>query len=186
MKTYQDFLAYKESGNVIDFITEAITEYRASKEYQIALDADEYEAERNTTIMQFLRLIFNGAGEEVVDFTSANNKICSNYFHRLTTQRVAYSLGNGVSFANPEEVEENGKTVKHDRTKEALGKDFDTVLYNAGLFARQHRVSYLFWNLNHCDMFKATEFCPLFDEDNGALMAGIRFWSFDNYQNKHL
>ena len=179
MKTYQDFLAYKNTGNVIDFLTDAITEYRASKEYQIALDADEYEAERNITIMEFMRLIFDGSGRQVVDITAANNKICSNYFHRLTTQRVAYSLGNGVSFTNTEEVEEEGKNVKYDKTKEALGKDFDTVLYNAGLFARQHRVSYLFWNLDHCDMFKATEFCPLFDEDNGALMAGIRFWSLD-------
>ena len=180
MKTYQDFLEYKNTGNVIDFITAAIEEYRSSKEYQTALDADEYEAERNITIMQFLRLIFNAAGEEVVDFTAANNKIASNYFHRLTTQRVAYSLGNGVSFSNVEkEKDENGKTVIHDKTKEALGKDFDTTLYTAGLFARQHRVSYLFWNYDHCDLFKATEFCPLFDENDGSLMAGIRFWSLD-------
>ena len=179
MKTYQDFLEYKERGQELDFITAAINEYRASKEFKIALDADEYEAERNPTIMEFLRLIFNRAGQQVVDFTAANNKIASNFFHRLTTQRVAYSLGNGISFANAQREYEDGKWVVHDPTKEALGKDFDTVLYKAGLFARQHRVSYLFWNLDHCDMFKSTEFCPLFDENNGSLMAGIRFWSLD-------
>ena len=179
MKTYQDFLEYKDKGQELDFITAAIDEYRSSKDYKIALAADEYEAERNITIMEFMRLIFNGSGQQVEDFTAANNKIASNYFHRLTTQRVAYSLGNGVSFANAEKEEVNGKTVVHDMTKEALGQDFDTVLYDAGLFARQHRVSFLFWNLDHCDMFKATEFCPLFDENNGALMAGIRFWSLD-------
>ena len=179
MKTYQDFLEFKEKGQELDFITMAINEYRASPEFKTAIDADEYEAERNITIMEFMRLIFNRAGQQVVDFTAANNKIASNFFHRLTTQRVAYSLGNGVSFAGAEEVEEDGKTVVHDSTKEKLGNDFDTVLYDAGLFARQHRVSYLFWNLDHCDMFKATEFCPLFDENDGSLMAGIRFWSLD-------
>ena len=179
MKTYQDFLEYKEKGHELDFITAAINEYRASKEFKIALDADEYEAERNTTIMEFMRLIFNSSGQQVEDFTAANNKICSNFFHRLTTQRVAYSLGNGISFANAEKVHDgNGWTIQ-DKTKEMLGNDFDTVLYDAGLYARQHRVSYLFWNLDHCDLFKATEFCPLFDENNGSLMAGIRFWSLD-------
>ena len=179
MKTYQDFLEFKEKGQELDFITAAINEYRASKEFKIALDADEYEAERNVTIMEFMRLIFNRAGQQVVDFTASNNKIASNFFHRLTTQRVAYSLGNGVSFANAEKKEINGKWTVQDNTKDTLGKDFDTVLYDAGLCARQHRVSYLFWNLDHCDLFKATEFCPLFDENNGNLMAGIRFWSMD-------
>lgn len=179
MKTYQDFLEFKDKGQELDFITAAIDEYRASKEFKIALDADEYEAERNVTIMEFMRLIFNGAGQQVVDFTAANNKVASNFFHRLTTQRVAYSLGNGISFANAEKVKEGDKWVVHDTTKDRLGKDFDTVLYTAGLFARQHRVSFLIWNHDHCDFFKATEFCPLFDENDGSLMAGIRFWSLD-------
>ena len=179
MKTYQDFLEYKENGREMDFISIAINEYRESPEYKTALAADEYEAERNVTIMEFMRLIFNRNGQQVVDFTASNNKIASNFFHRLTTQRVAYSLGNGISFANAEKVNEGGKWVVHDTTKEKLGKDFDTVLYTAGLYARQHRVSYLFWNLDHCDLFKSTEFCPLFDEYDGSLMAGIRFWSLD-------
>ena len=28
-------------------------------------------------------------------------------------------------------------------------------------------------------MFKLTEFVPLYDEENGALMAGIRYWQVD-------
>ena len=179
MKTYQDFLKYKEKGQVLDFITAAINDYRGSESYRTAQDADEYEAERNITIMEFMRLIFNNAGQRVEDFTAANNKIASNFFHRLTTQRVSYSLGNGISFANADKEKVDGKLVVHDRTKEMLGQDFDTVLYDAGIFARQHRVSFLFWNLDHVDLFKATEFCPLFDEYNGSLMAGIRFWSMD-------
>lgn len=179
MKTYQDFLQYKEQGQTIEFIRMAINDYKSSEEYKIATDADEYEAERNITIMQFMRLIFNNAGQQVEDFTAANNRIASNFFHRLTTQRVSYSLGNGISFANAEKVYKKGKWVINDKTKDALGQDFDTILYDAGLYARQHRVSYLFWNLDHCDLFKSTEFCPLFDEYNGSLMAGIRFWSLN-------
>ena len=179
MKTYQDYLEYKEKGQELDFITAAINEYRASPEYKTACDADEYEAERNKTIMDFMRWLYTSTGEKVVDYTAANNRICSNFLHRLVTQRVAYSLGNGVSFAGAERSYQNGKWVVHDTTKEKLGNDFDTVLYSAGRYARLHRVSYLFWNLDHCDLFKATEFCPLFDENNGNLMAGIRFWSLD-------
>lgn len=179
MKTYQEFEKYKERGQELDFIKAAISEYRGSPEYKIALTADEYEAERNPTIMEVQRLLYNDAGQQVIDFTAANNRIASNFFHRLVTQRVAYSLGNGISFANAERVLQNGEWVVLDRTKEMLGNDFDTVLYTAGRYARIHRVCYLFWNLDHADYFKATEFCPLFDEYDGSLKAGIRFWSLD-------
>lgn len=179
MKTFQDYLEYKEQGKELDFIKAAIGEYKASPEYKIALDADEYEAERNITIMEFMRWLYTDTGAQVVDFTAANNRIASNFLHRLTTQRVAYSLGNGISFASSQRVFQNGEWVNKDETKEKLGKDFDTVLYTAGKYARLHRVCYLFWNLDHADYFKATEFCPLFDEYNGTLKAGIRFWSLD-------
>ena len=43
---------------------------------------------------------------------------------------------------------------------------------------------YGFWNLDHVDYFKATEFVPLYDEETGALMAGIRFWQIS--ENKPL
>ena len=179
MKTFQDYLEYKEQGKELDFIKAAIGDYKASPEYRIALDADEYEAERNITIMEFMRWLYTDTGAQVVDFTAANNRIASNFLHRLTTQRVAYSLGNGISFASSQKVFQDGKWVSKDETKEKLGKDFDTVLYTAGKYARLHRVCYLFWNLDHADYFKATEFCPLFDEYNGTLKAGIRFWSLD-------
>ena len=179
LKTYQEYEKSKEQGNELDFIKAAISEYRASDEYRTALAADEYEAECNITIMEFMRWLYNASGQQVVDFTAANNRIASNFFHRLIIQRVAYSLGNGISFASAEKVYQNGRWVSLDKTKEALGKDFDTVLYTAGKYARMHRVCYLFWNLDHADYFKATEFCPLFDENDGSLRAGIRFWSLD-------
>jgi len=179
VKTYQDYVEAKEKGNEIGFIQTAISEYMTSPEYRIALDADEYEAERNITIRDFMRWLYTDNGRQIVDFTAANNRIASNFLHRLVTQRVAYSLGNGISFASAQKAFVDGKWVVQDTTKEALGKDFDTVMYTAGKYARLHRVSYVFWNFDHADLFKATEFCPLFDEYDGSLMAGFRFWSLD-------
>lgn len=164
MKTYQDFLA--EQNNITRFIAAAINEYRASEEYRIALLADEYERQKNVTIRQYVKYLYDATGQRVVDYTSANNKIASNFFHRLNTQRCAYSLGNGVSF--------NMKS-----TKEKLGSDFDSRLYSAAYYALIHKVSYLFWNVDRAYVFPMTQFCPLIDEEDGVLKAGIRFWSLD-------
>ena len=183
MRTYQDYIDAKEKGRELDFIKTAISEYQTSPEYKTALVADEYEAERNITIMDFTRWLYTSTGAKTEDFTASNNRIASNFLHRLTTQRIAYSLGNGVSFANAQREFVDGKWVTVDATKAILGRDFDTVLYTAGRYARLHRVSYLFWNLDHVDYFKATEFCPLFDENDGSLKAGFRFWSLD-WQNR--
>lgn len=179
LKTFQDFQKAQQENRLIDFITQAINEYRSSPDYNIALDADEYEAERNTTIMSYVKKLYTMDGRQTVDFTSGNNRIASNFLHRMITQRVAYSLGNGISFANAQMEVVNGKRVSVDATKELLGRDFDTVMYDAGYFARLHKVSYVFWNLDHVDLFKMTEFMPLFDEYDGSLKAGIRFWSLD-------
>lgn len=171
MKTFQEFTEAVENGDLLDFIRIAINDHKASKDYKTALDADEYEAERNVTINEYVRYLYNTTGQKVVDFTAANNKIASNYLHRLVTQRITYSLGNGISFPTGED--------EVDSIKEKLGKKFDTVLFKAARYARLHKVSYLFWNLDHADYFKFTEFCPLFDENDGRLKAGLRFWSLD-------
>jgi hypothetical protein len=40
-------------------------------------------------------------------------------------------------------------------------------------------VAFGFWNLDHLEPYSFLEFAPLYDEDNGALMAGVRFWRLD-------
>ena len=132
MYTYQDYTKAKEQNRIVDFITKAINEYKSSADYKIALEADEYEAERNCTILQYVKKLYTMEGKDTPDFTSGNNRIASNFFHRLITQRCAYSLGNGVSFASAKQEMVNGKRVSVDTTKELLGKDFDTTLYDAG------------------------------------------------------
>ena len=169
MKTFQEFQTAVANGDLLEFIRIAINDHKASKDYKVALDADEYEAERNVTINEYVRWLYNSLGQKVVDFTAANNRIASNFLHRLVTQRITYSLGNGVSFSS-----EQGASIK-----EKLGNKFDTVLFKAARYARLHKVSFLFWNLDHIDYFKFTEFCPLYDENDGRLKAGLRFWSLD-------
>ena len=176
MKTYQDFEKAKAENRLIDFICQTINEYKASDEYMTALEADEYEAERNTAINRWTKYLYSTNGTKVPDFTAGSARIASNFFHRLTTQRCAYSLGNGISFAN---AQQSDSGAAKDATKEALGKNFDTVLYDAGHYALIHGCSYLVWNLDHATFFKMTEFVPLFDEYDGTLKAGLRFWSID-------
>ena len=179
MKTYQDWIEAKKNGETLDFIRAAIEEHRSSKEYKTALDADEYEAERNVTVMEFIKTMFTATGEKVEDFTATNSKMASNFFHKLTTQRCSYSLGNGISFPTAQQQVVNGQTVTVDTVKERLGKTFDTVLYWAAKYALNHGVSFLMWNLDHARFFKLTEFVPLYDEEDGRLKAGFRFWSLD-------
>lgn len=160
MKTFQDF---EKATNKETFILDAISEYKGSPMYRVARDADEYDHQRNSTILNFVKTILSSTGVPMVDTTASNNKITSNFFHRLNTQRCTYSLGNGVTFPK-------------DAVKKKLGEEFDTRLKKAGYFALIHGVAYCFWNVDKLHVFKATEFVPLLDESSGALMAGVRFW----------
>ena len=163
MKTFQEYLTAPDK---LDFIRQAINDHLNSETYKIAITADEYERQQNTTIRSYVKYLYTQTGQKVVDFTATNNKLCNNFFHRLNTDRCAYSLGNGI-------------TLEQKGVKEKLGKDFDTDLYNAGYYALIHGVCYAFWNKDTLHLFPVTQFCPLYDEDTGRLRAGIRFWSLD-------
>lgn len=181
MITYQDFL--ENQGDIPAFVRRAITAHLGSEAYRIAVSADNYDHQKNETIYNYVRTIFSSTGSEVVDFTAANNKIASNFFNRLNTQRTMYSLGNGVSFTEHLETRlVDGEEITVDLTKEELNKggDFDTDLRNAAYNALIHGVSFGYWNYDRLYVFPLTEFVPLWDEDTGALMAGIRFWQLAN------
>lgn len=175
--TWQDF---QEETDVKAFINKAINQHISSEDYKIAKSADEYDKQKNETIYNYVRTIFTATGSSVQDFTAANNKIASNFFHRLNTQRCMYSLGNGISFSEHRE-DRIIDGVKHtiDTTKELLGQDFDTALKTAAYDALIHGVSFGFWNFDKLYVFPLTEFVPLWDEETGALRAGIRFWQLD-------
>jgi hypothetical protein len=161
--SFQTFQDFTEAGGSPAFLMDALNEYKASLPYRIARDADEYDHRRNITITRFVRTIMSSKGVPVPDTTASNNRLVSAFFPRLNTQRNVYSLGNGVSFPD-------------DKIKDKLGQDFDTRLQQAGYYALVHGVSYLFWNLDRVYVFPMTEFVPFWDEDTGALRAGLRFW----------
>ncbi len=148
------------------FILSAISEHKASRVYEIAKEADLYYKHQNPTIMRYQKFVYNQFGKAVPDIWSANNKIASNWYNYFTVQAVQYLLGNGVSFSN-------------ETTKKKLGKDFDKKIQDAATEAKNGSVSFGFWNLDHLEVFSVREFVPLYDEDNGALKAGIRFWQID-------
>lgn len=169
VKTYQDFLA--AGADKVSFIRDAIMQWRSSETYTTAVIADEYDRQRNRTISQYTKYLYDSFGRQTEDVYSSNNHIASNFFHRLNNQRCSYSLSNGVSFPT-----ENGKT---DTIKDRLGDKFDNDLFTCGYFALIHGVSFGFWNRDKLHCFPVTEFCPLYDEYTGKLMAGIRFWSLN-------
>ena len=168
MKTYQDLLEIGENErDRMEFVLSAIREHKASKDYAIAADAELYYKHQNPTIMRFQRWIYNQFGQKVPDIWSANNKIASNWYNYFTTQAVSYLLGNGVTF-------------KTEANKKKLGKDFDKRVQDCATAAKNGGIGFGFWNYDHLEVFKLTEFVPLYDEDDGGLKAGIRFWQIDD------
>ena len=165
MKTYQDWLkvADKSETDRMAFIYEAIGEHQSSIEYQDALCGEDYFAAQNTTIMAYQKVLYNAMGQTVPDLISANHKIASRFFYRDVTQANAVLLGNGIKW-------KNGKGGK------ALGADFDQRVLDAGRCAMTEGKAFGFFNNGKVDVFKFLEYKPFFDEEDGAMKAGIRFW----------
>ena len=168
IKTYQDLLEVGENErDRMEFVLSAIREHKASKDYAIAADAELYYKHQNPTIMRFQKFVHNRFGQKVPNTWSANNQIASNWYNYFTTQAVSYLLGNGVTF-------------KTEANKKKLGKDFDRRVQDCATAAKNGGIGFGFWNYDHLEVFKLTEFVPLYDEDDGGLKAGIRFWQIDD------
>lgn len=172
MLTYQDLLEARSSGSEADvtsFIFSAINEHKNSDAYQFAKKAKLYYNGENPTIMNYERVLFDAAGKAYSDMFTANHKITSNFFGFSSDQEVGYLLGNGITFSNSE-------------NKKKLGKGFDKGIYDAALSAVICGKAFLFWNRDHVETFhfldtgKRPGFAPLYDEESGALMAGVRYW----------
>lgn len=172
MKTFEDFKEYISDEEKRDFVYSAISEYKTSGMYKEAYTAYEYFKRRNVTINQYQKLLYTMSGEAVPDNYSANYKFTNAFFPIFVRQENSHLLGNGVMFNDS-------------NTKERLGGDgFDNQMIKLGEYALWGGVSFGFFNYDHIDVFKATEFVPLIGEEDGALHAGIRFWQMD--RNKPL
>ena len=164
MKSYQDLIAASENEAAkMAFVFAAITEHKGTTPYIIALDAEQYYRGLNPRITRYEKIIYDMRGDAHVDKWTPNHKIASNFFNFAITQENQYLLGNGATFTK-------------DDTKAKLGDDFDTRLQDLGKKALVGGVAFGFFNLDHIDTFSLLEFVPLYDEENGALRAGIRFW----------
>lgn len=117
----------------------------------------------NPTINRYEKIIYDMQGRSHTDMWTANHKLASRFFGMAVDQEVSYLLGNGVTFAEKE-------------TENKLCQDFDQEVMDAAREAKIAGVSFGFWDLTHLRVFSLLEFAPLYDEEDGALKAGIRFW----------
>ncbi len=167
MKTYQDLVACGQDESLrMEFIRSAVNEHKSSPLYKTAVDARLYYEGENPTITRYEKVIYDLQGRAHVDMYTANHKIKSSFFTRNVDQQTGYLLGNGVTFNDV-------------ATKDKLGTQdipFDQQVSYAAEYAQIGGVAFGFWNMDHVDVFEVTEFVPLYDEENGALMSGIRFW----------
>lgn len=169
MKTYQDWLevADKTEDIRMNFIKSLINNHTSSDLYRKAVDAETYYSGQNATIKKYTKYLFDANNNCVPDFYSANHKIATRFFYRSVTQANSTLLGNGISW-------ESGKG------EEALGKDFDRKIMEAGKNAQIGGVCFGFYNNNRVEIYKITEFVPLLDEEDGSVKAGVRFWRIDD------
>lgn len=170
MKTYQDLVSLgNDEKERMDFVLKVIADHKNSALYRIACDADMYYRHLNPTIMRAQKIMYDLLGQAVPDPISANNKIPCRFYFYFITQLVQFLLGNGISFGEQS-------------TSDKLGKKFDKEVQNAAVKALNAGVAFGFWNVDHLDVFGVSDaggepaFAPIYDEENGALRAGVRFW----------
>ena len=168
MKTYQDWLkvAVQSDRQRMAFVKQFITEHKNSPLYRQAIDGENYFAGQNTTIKRYEKILFNASGQAIPDYFSANHKVASRFFYRDVLQANSVLLGNGITWSNGV-------------GGEALGSDFDRKIIKAGRNAQIGGVCFGFYNNGNVEIYKITEFAPLYDEEDGALKAGVRFWQVD-------
>lgn len=154
MKTFQDYELVTDKNT---FILNAITEYRQSKFYKDALDAEAYFKADNTGILNRPKWTMKKNGKQI---SFSKNIAISNFLFRFIVQQNQHLLSNGVEV----------------KQKERLGMTFDKILESIGERALVHGVCYGFWNLDHIEKFEALNFFTLLDERTSEPKIGIRFW----------
>jgi hypothetical protein len=170
MHSYQDLLQVGDNEQArMNFIREVINSHKASKLYADALVANRYFRKQNQTIMDFQKILYTVTGEAIPDNYSANYKLRSQFFRKFIMQENSYLLSNGVSWNNADTGEKLG----------SKRKSFDIQIMKAGLKSLWGAVSFGFWNFDHIDIFDVLEYAPLWDENDGAMKAGVRFWQVD-------
>ena len=169
MITYQDLekLENASEDKRMAFVKKVINDHKSSKVYKDAVIGNDYARQHNTTISEYRKILYTMSGQAVPDNWSANYKLASGFMGRYVTQEVQYLLGNGITWDDPQTAEK------------AFGDKFDIKLQTAGKKALVTGEAFLFYNLDHVDVFDLLNFAPLYDEEDGSLKAGVRFWQID-------
>ena len=175
MKTYQDLLKVGErEADRMAFIQQVIQQHEGSELFRIAKDANLYFRGLNPTIMNAEKIMYDALGRAQLDPIAANHKIACRYYYYFIAQTVMYLLGNGITF-------------KNSTTKDKLGgAQFDHNAQMTAIKALNAGAAFGFLNVDHvevlpiCGTDGEVSFAPLYDEENGALMAGVRYWQIDN------
>ena len=147
----------------MQFVRNVIEDHKDSDLYRDGDISDRYARQENVEAVNREKLYRDIAGRLVKNNWTPCHRMRSKLFGILATQENSFLLGNGL-------------TLEKQKDKEKLGKDFDTKLLQAGYAALTQTVSYLFWNLDHIEIFKNLEFAPLMDETTSSLRAGVRWW----------
>lgn len=147
----------------MQFVRTVIEDHKSSDLYRDGDISDRYARQENVEAINREKLYRDIAGRLVKNNWTPCHRMRSKLFGVLATQENSFLLGNGL-------------TLDKQKNKEKLGKDFDTKLLQAGYAALTQTVSYLFWNLDHVEIFKNLEFAPLMDETTSSLRAGVRWW----------
>lgn len=146
----------------IEFIEQAINEFRTSKEYKTALKSIAYDRKENPDIAAVEKIIYDMQGIAHKDLVSANHKIRNGYYPLIIGEAVSHLLANGVSFSSPD-------------TKDKFGKGFDDTLkkiYRDALICGR---SYGMWNGEKVIQLPYINTVRIQDDYSGQLSAAIYF-----------
>lgn len=184
--TFQDWVKTPEWERP-GLMEKIITQYKASPDFKLALDALAYFMGENPnvakkTVLRARKITTTDASgrkrsragtEDVI-----GNRIGSSIFFRLVTQENQFLLGNGV-------------TLDEDATKERLGLGFDEAMQQIGEKALLCGVSWGFWNVDHLEAIEAVSspasgFVALLDEETSEPMVGVQFWQIDAKKPLHI
>ena len=164
VKTWQDFLEIGASEKErMNFCLQVINDHKSDPQTIEAAVAERYYDGENVTITNVNKFIVDAYGKMIPDIWSPNHKIKCHLYPYFITQQVLFLLGNGISFTDS-------------TTLTRLGKGFEKTILDMAIAALNGGIAFGFWNLDHLDKFKLTEFAPLYDEETGRLMAGVRYW----------
>jgi hypothetical protein len=172
MLTYQNLEAIQNNDKAkLDFVKQVIQQHESSTLYQNAEIADEYIRGQNREAKAHVNYLTTATGKQIVDQWSPNTRTARSFFRILLMGDVNYILGNGVKWNDKE------------KTESIVGKDFDVRLSDLLTFAKAHGCAFGYFNTNHLEVFATRTmnggFAPLYDSENGALRAGVKFWYFN-------